>query len=923
MRAQILKIAGVKSEKDFYKKFPTEESFMAKHGKTLKKAKIGANLKQGFAGGFNPLSMGVDENFQIRINSGESPKFGDYLNAYGEDAIGAIGGIAQGINAFKGQKNKYKELKQQRMVSDVQLDASRTRPEQIERKYVRPEDVQNTGEEFFPIYGVGTNVLAKNGKQIKYAQDGGGFSNFMNQGGTDVANKLIGGAFDNNAGYQTGAAVGNALNKIPGVGPVVGAIAAPVLGTIGGALDQVFGNAGKIKKEQGKIDRNVNNIMGNQFGQNIQSQYNNYMRTGGNIRQNSNMDGDLQIGKGSAQTLSYNPFLPDEGETVMFRGPSHANGGMPIAYGNNPVEVEGGEPAVKLQDGGNNENLTVYGNLKIPKGFEQIDPLAKGKKFKNYINDLSKIEDRQNKIIENSTKELNDLDVITSFDKLKLKTLEVNELGANMKLKSIADKKIKAADLQNAINSTAEEFGLSADHLAKGKIKKEKINNKAKNGDSIYKAQKGGDIPKFFNTYTEEQTSPSTIQLSDEELEIKPIETDYKQFIEKYFSNDAGFTDEERKKAYEVMMMESAGNPSAVGINNNEKLTNPKGQYWNSQDSGLFQINNVAHANAYSQGNILDPEYNVQVAAKIATQAKKLGKDPFSPWTSYASKIKNSAIPSEEELQLLDEEAKFNRDMDLGLLNNNSTSQNSNTPTTQNSNDAEGYKRSWLMDAFNEVLPYIRPSDKEGLNYNQLTGEMYALSNNQLEPVQAQSYHPQLTTPYDISLQDQLNEITAQQRAAQKILVYNPAAQANLAAQTYNAKNKVLGEQFRLNQAKKDQVYSQNINTMNYAQLKNLQIYDQQYQRQAQAKSNTKDVTQAALNSISSKYAQNQLENRTLQTYENMYNYRFGNDYRAQNFNGFFQPNIDTNKPSLATPGINPNKKTSRNGSIVKAIKNL
>jgi len=856
MRAQILKIAGVKSEKDFYKKFPTEESFMAKHGKTLKKAQMGANLKQGIAGGFNPLSMGVDENFQIPVDLGESSKFADYLRAYGADAVGAIGGIAQGVGALKQEKKKFQGLKQQRMVSDLQLDASRTRPEEIERKYVRPEDVQNTGEEFFPIYGVGTNVLAKNGKQIKYAQNGGGFSDFMNQGGTDVANKLIGGAFDNNAGYQTGAAVGNAVKMIPGVGPVVGTIAAPILGTIGGALDQAFGNAGKIKKEQSKIDRNVNNIMGNQFGQNIQGQYNNYMRTGGNIRQNSNMDGDLQIGKGSAQTLSYNPFLPDDGETVMFRGPSHADGGMPIAYGNNPVEVEGGEPAVKLQDGGNNENLTVYGNLKIPKEFEKIDPLAKGKKFKNYINDLSKIEDRQNKIIENSTKELNDLDVITSFDKLKLKTFETNELGANMKLKSIADKKIKAADLQNAINSTAEEFGLSADHLAKGKIKKEKINNKAKNGDSIYKAQKGGDIPKFFNTYTEDQSSPSTIQLSDEESGIKPVK-----------------------------------------------------------------------------------------------------KDSFSPLTSYATKIKKFNIPSQEELQLLDEEAKFNKDMNLSFLdNNNSTTLNNNyrpqvrsvisqdsNYSNNNDNNNEGHKRSWLMDAFNEVLPYIRPSDKEGLNYNQLTGEMYALSNNQLEPVQAQGYHPQLTTPYDISLQDQLNEVTSQQRATQKMLRYNPASQANLAAQAYNAKNKVLGEQFRLNQAKKDQVYSQNTNTMNDAQLKNLQTYDQQYQRQAQAKANTKDVTQAALNSISAKYAQNQLENRTLQTYENMYNYRFGNDYRAQNFNGFFQPNIDSNKPSLATPDYNPNdllpvynnkgkvtsykvkekNKKSRNGSIVKAIKNL
>ena len=37
MRADFLKIAGVKSEAEFYKKFPSEEAFMKKHGKAIKK----------------------------------------------------------------------------------------------------------------------------------------------------------------------------------------------------------------------------------------------------------------------------------------------------------------------------------------------------------------------------------------------------------------------------------------------------------------------------------------------------------------------------------------------------------------------------------------------------------------------------------------------------------------------------------------------------------------------------------------------------------------------------------------------------------------------------------------------------------------------------------------------------------------------
>jgi hypothetical protein len=160
---------------------------------------------------------------------------------------------------------------------------------------------------------------------------------------------------------------------------------------------------------------------------------------------------------------------------------------------------------------------------------------------------------------------------------------------------------------------------------------------------------------------------------------------------------------------------------------------------------------------------------------------------------------------------------------------------------------------------------------------------------------------------------------------------------------------------------------------LNQAKLTNLGILDKQYERQAQALSNTKATTLAALSSLDDKIAKNKLENRTLGIYENLYKYRYDKNGRAINMNGIFQPNIPTvgsttgtqkqvpiykadgktidhyqleemtpqeiieaqqkqeqytAVPSLATLPINgnlqgKNKKTSRNGSIVKAIKNL
>ena len=250
--------------------------------------------------------------------------------------------------------------------------------------------------------------------------------------------------------------------------------------------------------------------------------------------------------------------------------------------------------------------------------------------------------------------------------------------------------------------------------------------------------------------------------------------------------------------------------------------------------------------------------------------------------------------------------------------------------------DVEPIKRSGIMDAFNQVLPYLRPSDAEQLDPRQLTGEMYALSQNQLEPVQAQTYQPQLQTPYDISFQDQLNEITAQTRQAERLAVNNPEALAQINAQANMAKSQVLGEQMRTNQALKAQIYGSNINTLNQAQMQNLQMYDTQQQRQEAAKSATKATTQEALSSIASKFAQNKLENKQLGVMENMYNYRFDKSGRAINMNPLAQFDY-SGKNSSAQPTapegyefdytLKKKKaattKESRNGSIVKAIKNL
>lgn len=674
--------------------------------------------------------------------------------------------------------------------------------------------------------------------QIKKYQNGGVPWDIVGQAGSDIGGAIVG----QDAGSQIGGTIGGTLGNAIG-GPIGGAIG-KTLGTVaGGLLDT---NDKKLKRAQDATQRNMQGMAFANSAQGLQSQNAAYMEDGGYVSNDWNpqviakfgdhspediykfahegmktlragghlrayrdpseeamesyaMGGELKTHWGGhMEEMSENPYLPDGGVTYMPHGQSHdeADGkgrtGIGITYGDNPVEVERREPIMKLRDGSTGEdNLVVFGNLEIPKyGVELLgDKKAKGMKFKNYVSDLSKSETKQNKTIQKSADELADLTPRTSFDKLKFAGLQANILGGNMKLKEIASTKEKAAALQNAINDTAEELGVDADSLAKGKVKT------AKMGGQFTKAQFGKNIDKRLDKY----------------------KTDFGP---------------------------NASDPNAIDLKEVIVTADPL--------SGKSKKSMFEHGDSFDY-------------------------DKLKPY----------------------------------------------------------------MTALDSVIPMLRPSDAESLDANQLYGEMYALSSNQEEPVQAQLYNPQLANSYRVSLADRKNEVTAQTRAAQRMAQGNPAIQAAIAAQAYEAYDKVGADEFRMNQELENQVRTANAATLNDAKLKNLAILDQQYTRQAQAKSNTKAIKQAALNSISDKYAKNKLENRTLKTYENMYNYRYDDNGRLINMNPLQQFNTSGilekgstkdlpegyeyiyNKKGQPIDIKKATKEKAKNGSIVKAMRNL
>lgn len=795
--------------------------------------------------------------------------------------------------------------------------------------------------------------------------------------GSSVAGNMTG----NDGGGQVGGAIGGAAGMATGIPGAKEA--GEILGTLaGGLLDT---NDRDQRKAEAKIKNNMNRMITSQFKDSVHSQYGSYMKNGGYMNPEYNpqvitmfgdideqdfadfahkdefragghlkayrepseramqtyengggvksygLGGELQTHwGGGAETMSYNPYLPGSGETVMFRGKSHEeyspNGetGIGVTYGGNPVEVERGEPMVELEDGGAIDPQTgepqksgvVFGNLKIPDQYIDLleDKNAKGKKFKNYIADLSKTEEKQNKMIEKSTNELNALDVNSSFDRLKLSSLQANIKGSNLKLKEIADKKIKAADLQNAINETAEEYGVVADDLARGKVKQDKnaMKEYAKFGGKFTKAQNGKKAQ--FNS-EKEALAAGYIKDANGFYRIIPPEK-----LEPIETKVA-----EAQKEIPLQHKDASGLYGGASAKLAQaRLNNP----W-------FKWEGFNPANE-SDVKRFQKEFNER-ARSIGSSANLKEDGLFGDQTASAlideKRMTQPSVGRREEAEILEADTK---------------------PVS--------YKRSGLLDAFGQLLPYIRPTDQEELDPQQLLGEMYAMSSNQLEPVQATPYTPQLRVPYDISRNAAKNDLIAQTRQAQRLVGYNPAAQASIAAQAYNPMQQLNEQDFIDNQRMKDSVYSGNIQTLNDAELKNREIYDQQYVRQEQAKSNTKATAQAVLNSISDKYAKNKLENRTLGVYENLYNYRYDNAGRAINMNAPWQPNIPTvasnngtqrqvpiykkdgtidhyqleeydpsENGGVGTPPINAvakngksiTKKNNKNSSIVKAIKNL
>ena len=990
MKDQILKMAGVKSEKEFYKKFPTEESFKAKYGKQLKKAEMGSKMvntqlhqltdfgnppiaqnginfndlmtnasaknagmsrqqydtaqqqhldaqnaaasKSGGSGGIGDLigtavkyapqimeaigkngkkikkaqdgswasagvpglstatydkSTGLVDNASGSVSQADTTALGFADKAPGAGGfdfkgaamagIGVAPQIIAGAQKIKQQKTDIQKAHTAADVSGLTAQAASLRPELVKNKYVRPEDTIAQPGQLGNPQGKGTNFLsAANGTQIQntYAPTGTLYNDLgyepLNDSnpkqyafGGPIPTAEFGDYFQDSGQAEIGGAAGQAIGTYFG-GPIGGMIGK----TLGNVAGNLLGGAADMNKLHGYQDTTKRNTQQAAFasGANaLHAQNAAYMKDGGYMdsehewvsngwqpqviahfgdmdvsqvhsfahqgmdslragghlkeytppseramsteRPDMAFGGELQSHWGGGlETISHNQY--DASPIIMPKGQSHDESdgkgrtGIGITYGKNPVEVERNEPMVKMEDGGNQDSLVVFGNM--------IEDES-GKKYKILAKDIAKSNNKQNNLKDKATSRINATQEYTPFDQFKMNSSMATLTGADMKLQQNSMKLKDLAAKQNAILDTAEEHGLDADALAKGKIKQ------AKKGAKISKAQGGG-----------------------------------------HWEDDAWVSDDVLAD------------------------TTPVSGTWHPEwdDTTLSSIDNTP-AQTQSSG----PSFGSKALGALKTAGKFLGDQ---------SKAYGPAILS-------------------------------------------------------NVSPFLRPTNQRPLDPEQTYPEMMAMALNQVQPVKAQGFEPILQDqPSRISLQDQLNTINAQGRAALQQLGNDPSGVATVMANLADAKNRVLGEQFRANQQAADQTYAANRAAINQAKLQNLQIYDTQAGRQSEAASKTKQQAIEIAKSLAAKKLQSDFANRDLAIKENLYNYRFSPSGVAYNVNDPYQFNLagtgnsnsgrqqapagfkflydaagnveDIKKEKSAKSGA---KLKARNGAIVKAMKSL
>lgn len=900
MKAQILKIAGVKTEAEFYKKYPTEEAFMEKHGKKLQKAQYSAVIKKAQApvniqSTTDAMDKSIDKGISVEDSYAAAKKAKKERNEkFIKTALSSANSIVGGLQALSEERDQLRKMDALAKIADLEKGIKPV--EQYPQRIMRPEDSRTTpGQMYKPLGDPNFTYLSRNGSEIggnpteiqnmynpgdlysdlgfeplgdsniKQFQTGGTidyakFAPTFGAIGGSAGSAFSGGKFKTNTAADTGSAIGGLAGAY--FGPAGSAIGSAAGGFIGGIIGQnameeaekkrnkgigLVGTASTQDLLQSKYKSFAKNGMTLEEGGYMNPEYNpqviakfgdydvdqlfappadaDMLRAGGHLKeytppseramytgrdlpyqmqyggqmQGSTSDGELHaLWGGGFEPLSYNPVT---GTTIdLAVGNSHdkrdsrtGQTGIGVGYEQGgtiddaEAEIETNEPVMSMQNGGKSGDKIVVGAM--------VNPIT-NRQFKKDVKDIAMKEQKQNKLLQKSTDLANNTKTYTTIDKIRLNTAKAMELGAKMKLGQLGQQNQEYAILQNAIKDTAQEFGVKAADLAKGKL------TPLKESD-IY----GRD----------------GLALGKDGLNMKTLGDLAALYQTAVKTKDAMAIGKFQKAALE-----------ALGADEVKRITGMKKVTKKGVVDGRFGPATNALGKAVTK-KIYDTVEPRNTSIDTAVQPIPKGEEPkeYAPnvpnWMPAESRVFTPGV-SEAEEKLRKAKKNAATPKDNSLLN-------------------------IFGSALNSLVPFVQGSDQYKLDANQLLGERFALANNQQEPVFAQSYTPELIAPYSIGMDDQINQVTSEANAAYRLMQNNPELAANAAAQAYNAKNQIRSKALLANQEQRFNVMKANTDALNQAKMANIQLYADQADKMVGAKQNTIKQTQAALESIGEKIA--------------------------------------------------------------------
>jgi len=1031
MKKEILKIAGVKSEKEFYKKYPTEEAFMKVHGKAFRKAQVGSYITSPQSAGFKPISFkdvynpidlavtGMDDEMrmdqanpaaqqQIAANSGkkgglsnilgslgdisqiaESLEHGGYVhraqggfnmvNQFGpqlatyrrgminsptgqvtqqqtqalgfnndgsnfgskfqigmenfgksigagydklDSSLGKVGGVKgalgigtdliQGFQEIKEEKRIKNEAKQFEKLSGLVYDATASRPvEQERRNYVFPWDVKP--DQLAEVKGTGAGFLqAQSGAEIqntyapntlyddlgyeplddssvvkRYRRGGNvqraqfGIDKAAGSLGNSLGSLIGGGKGAPTGGGRVGSAIGSTIGKFI---PVPGASA--ILSGIGGLVGGIFGgkSAKQTAQMQERGEANMANAAFMSGVQGMQGNYGSFMEDGGYVSHDWQPQVIVKFGDYDVKQLLAPPKDAD-----MLRSGGHlkedyvqpsARALQTMAKGGKFTPLWGGD----IEPVSYNPYMDGDGLTYEAKGNYHSQSDGKGNTGVGMDYAGSKVEVQPKEPIFETGGEIGASEqAATVLGGMKMPSYVLSELNDD------TSKKLQAKKGQ-----TFQVYGRRLNYL-EGKALK-----------TIDKQMKLLDGVDGYDPFSLLTLNSAKMGLTGADMSLQKIAEQKK----KASYTQAGIHDAKDE------MSERLGKPLEV----------------NAFAKGIIKTDKEAMKQAKSGKKLESYQYSgkplkANLPNPFAFKLSEPASLQYEPMGLPDSRMEDIVSPTAYDIAGVD---RYFSNLPPSPLEDIVEEQKQDVAKQDSSSKKNKLD---LIDIYNMVYPYGRPLIKNPLSNTQIAPEMLSLALNQLEPVPAQSFIPQLQTPYRISLQDQLNEIQADANSLKRLVGNNPEALAKINADVARAKSSILGQQLRLNTQTEMGVYRENIAALNDATLKNIGMRMDQAQKQSMARSQTKGQAVEAFKSIAEKIGQNKSETLAANVMANMFpQFTFGPQGRIFS-TGLTKFNIPTlsDYSSEELQKIldakkveeNKSKNTARNGSIVKAIKNL